>query len=134
MKNLVRWLWIAPIVALAYAGLTVWIRWQDNREIESRARAEAAKANRQAVDRVGGGDLKVLTFYANPPVVRRGQKGLLCYGVAGADSIRIVPFAGEIAPSLSRCVEIMPTSDTNYRLVAKGRGREEAAEATVRVR
>jgi hypothetical protein len=134
VKKLVRWLWILPAVALLYAGVTLWLRRAENREIESRARIAEAEADRAVVDRVGGGELKVLSFYANPPVVRRGAKGLLCYGVAGAEKVQITPPVGEIAPSLSRCVDIAPTSDTKYRLTAVGRGSEAASETVVRVR
>ncbi|HYO80471.1 MAG TPA: hypothetical protein VES20_03650 [Bryobacteraceae bacterium] len=133
MKTWVRWLWIAPVLALLYAGITLWLRTEANREIELRAQKEKAEKELKALEAVGGGNLKVLTFYANPPVLSRGQAGLLCYGVASADTARIEPNVGSVSRSLSNCVEVRPKATTEYILTARKAGAEQQARATVRV-
>ena len=50
---------------------------------ESSGKAKA-KADHQIIEKLGRERLKILMFYANPPVVGRGEKGLLCYGVSNA--------------------------------------------------
>ena len=77
----------------------------------------------------------MLMFYANPGVLKRGSTGLLCYGVANAKSVRIVPDVEEIKPSLSRCVEVKPKADTHYTFSADdGKGRTVSQSVDVLVR
>ena len=132
MKRWVKWFWIAPIIALLYAGITLWMRSADNRERELQAQREHAEKERNALEKLGGGELKVLTFYANPPVVARGGKGLLCYGVAAADSAVIEPGVGAVSRSLSNCVEVTAAT-TEYVLTARKGSAEQQAKAVVRV-
>lgn len=133
VKRWVKWFWIAPAVAILYAGVTLWMRSADNRERELRAQKEQAEKDLKAIDAVGGGNLKVLTFYANPPLVARGGKGLLCYGVAGAESASIEPGVGPVTRSLSQCVEVQPKATTEYIFTARKGSAEEQAKTVVRV-
>lgn len=120
--------------AVLYTGITLFLRWRENRSNAERAVQAEAEADRKIVDQFGGGQMKVLMFYANPPVIRRGSTGLLCYGVASAKSVRIDPGVESIAPSLSRCVEIRPSKDTTYTLTASDvRGRVETRTVAVSV-
>src|SRR4051812_18185555 len=104
--------------------------------MERRAEQKNAAETRKVLQAVGGEDLKVLMFYANPPVVPRGERGLLCYGVSmTAKEVRIDPPVDGVSPSISRCVEVRPSKDTNYTLTVKdGRGGEAAQTVSVHVR
>ena len=81
-QNLVRWLWLPVLLAFGYSGWVIYSRRAQNQEIERKAEMDRAKSDQELLDQVGGDQLKVLMFYANPPLVRKGERGLLCYGVS----------------------------------------------------
>jgi len=133
--KIVRWFWIVVAVAALYTGVVFLNRWRSNRAVEQKVVQQEAEADRKIVDQVGGGSMKVLTFYASPPEVKLGQKGLLCYGVASAASVRIDPGVEGVGPALSRCVQIEPKADTDYTLTAQDAGgRKETKTTRVTVR
>jgi hypothetical protein len=68
------------------------------------------------------GPVRILQFYASVGALTMGEKALLCYGVENAKSVRISPSpaVSEIYPSLSHCVEIVPTHTTHYTILAEG--------------
>lgn len=134
-KRILRWTWVPVGIALLYAAVVIGMRWQSNRALEEQAVQQQARADREIVERYGNGELKVLMFYANPPQISAGNKSLLCYGVANADSVSIGPGVESVAPSLSRCVEVRPTATTTYRLIAKdSSGKEVSKSVDIAVR
>ena len=121
-------------LALLYVGWTFFSRWNDNSAIDRSAAAAKAKAEAKIVEMYGSGNLKILNFYVTPGVILRGQKGLLCYGVSNAQTVRIEPGVEPVKPSISRCIEIAPRKDTNYTLTAKdAAGHSETKSLFVRV-
>ena len=135
MRKTLRWTWLLVLAAVLYSGSVLFLRWRQNRAAEEDAIQAEAKADREVLDRLGGGELKILMFYANPPSIPRGGEGLLCYGVASAKAVRIEPAVESIAPSLSRCVKVEPKANTIYTLTAsdaKGRVETRSVEVTVR--
>jgi len=118
LRALLPYLTVVVVLAAIYAGWTVYSRWNANRESERAAKAAAAEADKKIVDQYGAGQLKILTFYASPAVVKPGGRALVCYGVANAKSVAIEPHIDDIAPSLSRCIEAFPRRTTEYKLVA----------------
>jgi hypothetical protein len=104
---------------MIYTGSVMWMRRSENRDIEKKSVETEAEADRKIVEKYGNGELKLLSFYANPGIVRKGSTGLLCYGVANASSLQIEPNVEPVRPSLSRCVNVKPTTDTTYTLTAK---------------
>ncbi len=119
LRRLLPYTSIAVVLALAYAGWTLLSRKRVDRIKEQAAEAEKGKADRKIVQAYGEGGLKILMFYANPPTLRPGEKGLLCYGVANARTIRIEPQLEAVTPSLSRCLEVSPRVNTKYTLIAE---------------
>lgn len=135
MKSLAKWTWLVVLVAVLYSGWVLYQRRESNRSFDEEAARERTEADRKIVERLGGGALKILTFYPNPPVVGAGGRALLCYGVAGAKSVRIEPAVESITPSLSRCIEIHPKASTQYKLIATDEhGREDSRTTDVTVR
>ena len=123
------------MLVFAYSGWVLYSRKADNARIAEEAERKAAIADGEVVDKIGGGQLKVLMFYANPPMVAPGEKALLCYGVAGAKSVRIEPIVDGVGPSLSRCVEVSPKASVKYTLIAADEGGlEEKGEVEIKVR
>jgi hypothetical protein len=106
----------ALLVAMIYAGWTFYTRSTENRRTEAEAAAARRKFDQKTLDMIGS-DLKIISFYA-PPVIHPGQKGLVCYGVANAKSVRIEPAIESITPSLGRCIEASPVKTTEYTLTA----------------
>jgi hypothetical protein len=119
LRGVLRWTWILVAVAVIYTGSVMWMRRSQNRDIEKKSIETEAEADRRIVEKYGNGELKLLSFYANPAVIRKGATGLLCYGVANASSLQIEPNVEPVRPSLSRCVNVKPTADTTYTLTAK---------------
>ena len=123
------------VLVFAYSGWVLYSRQADNARIAEEAQRKKIIAEGEAVDKIGGGELKLLMFYANPPVVSSGERALLCYGVAGAKSVRIEPVVDGVGPSLSRCVEVFPKRNIKYSLVATDEaGKEEKGEVEIKVR
>ncbi len=135
MRKALPWMWVVVALAAIYAGTTLFLRWRSNQSIERSAERKATEDDRKVLDRLGGGEMKILSFYADPAVVRKGSKGLLCYGVAFAQSVRIEPDVEPVKPALSRCVDIHPTAPAKYTLTATdARGGVETRTVDVSVR
>jgi hypothetical protein len=66
------------------------------------------------------GQVRILSFHANAGAVNQGESALLCYGVANARAVRILPFVPGVAPSSSHCVKDSPTRTTHHTLMAEG--------------
>jgi hypothetical protein len=133
-KEIVRWTWIPVLLVFTYSGWVLYSRKSENERIAREVEQKQAAADRQVLEKLGSGSLKVLMLYANPPVIRRGQKVLLCYGVANATSVRFEPPVDGAGPSLSRCLETHPTKTASYTLIAEDAAKSvEKSTVTVRV-
>jgi hypothetical protein len=122
------------IAALAVGGI-FFSRWQQNRAIERRVREKRLAEDRAVVRRMGGSELAIQTFYASPPVIRRGQSTQLCYGVANAKSVTLEPQSNPVWPSYARCVDISPKKSTTYTLTIQddaGHAKSQTLDVTVR--
>jgi hypothetical protein len=64
--------------------------------------------------------VRITQFYATAPKLSRGDKELLCYGVENAKTVWLSPPRQELTASVSRCVEVNPSSATTYTLSAEG--------------
>ena len=67
--QIVRWAWIPVLLVFVYSGWILYSRRTDNARIAEAAERQRAIADGEVVDRLGGGKLKILMFYANPPIV-----------------------------------------------------------------
>src|SRR3954451_14719240 len=119
LRKALPFLSIVIIAAAAYDGWRFYSRWNDARETERRNLAKEADNARQTIDRLGGGQLKILSFYGSPGAIRRGEHANICYGVYGAKSVRIEPPVEELRPAVSHCLQVSPSKSTEYKLVAE---------------
>ncbi len=134
VKRVIRLGWIPVLVAALYAGWIFYSRHSSASDAEHQMAEESAREDRKLLDRLGGGNLKILSFYGSPGVIRKGEAGLICYGVSNATKVRVEPDGPEITPALSKCVEVRPETTTAYRLLAESAAGDTAeAETTVRV-
>jgi hypothetical protein len=129
------YLGILLVVGIIYDGSVFYSRWSSNRRAaEAQAEKETAQA-RKTVDALGGQGLRILSFYAAPGTIRRGGHTNLCYGVSGAKSVRMEPPVEAVWPALTRCVQVSPRKDAEYKLIADdGNGHSAAQTAAVKVR
>jgi hypothetical protein len=130
---IVSWSLIALI--LLYVGWVSYSRHQENREIERRAATQRRADDQRTVDMLGGTRFDILSFYASPGAIRRGDTAQLCYGVSNAKSVRLEPQADAVWPSYSRCIQVSPEKSTTYTLTADdGAGHSKTATLTIEVR
>jgi hypothetical protein len=119
LRKVLPWLSVMLIAAAIYDGAIFYSRWSANRAAEREASASEAERDRKVVEMVGGDQLKILSFYVIPGAIRAGAHANICYGVNGAKTVRIEPPVENVYPALTRCVQVSPRRDTEYKLVAE---------------
>lgn len=135
IRRLLPYTTVAALLALIYLGWVFYSRYSQNRELQREAEQKEADQARKTYDLYGAGQLKIMLFYAVPPVVKRGASAQLCYSVSNAKTVKIDPNVEEIKPSLSRCVDIKPAHSTTYTLTAADdRGHQATQSVNVMIR
>jgi hypothetical protein len=126
LKNPLLYSSAVVIAALAAVVFVMVSRWQERRGIEREAaRQRAEKQHEQdkmAVEQLGGKEFAILSFYANPTVIKRGQSAQLCYGVSNAKTVRIEPGGPAVWPSVAHCVDVSPSKSATYTLTIEDAG------------
>ena len=127
------------LVASLSVAFVMISRWQDRRNIERRAaqalRERQHEQDRMAVEQLGGQEFRILSFYASPTVIHRGQTAQLCYGVANAQSVKLEPETPPVWPSVAHCVDVSPTKSITYTLtIEDGAGKTLSQEVAIKVR
>jgi hypothetical protein len=135
-----------PILYSSFALMAVflyvvWIffsRWQENRKIEQRAEEQRSEkqlaSDRQAIEQLGGKELKIENFYASATAIHRGESLQLCYNVANAKIVKLEPQDSPVWPSHYRCVDVSPKKDARYTLTiqdAAGHTQEQSIDIKV---
>jgi hypothetical protein len=135
LRKLLPLLTVALLGFAAYDGWFFYKRWNDRREAVRQQKAYEAEQARRTIDSLGGGELKILNFYASPPSIPSGGHANLCYGVYGATSVKIEPFVEELHPAVSHCFAASPSRTTEYKLTAvDAAGHTASQTVTVQVR
>lgn len=125
---------IAVLIVLAYDAWVFYSRWDRVRQAERERADKEAAAARHTLDLLGGGDLKILNFYASPGVIRRGKEASICYSVVSAKKVRMEPEVEPLYPALSYCFKVSPRKDTEYKLfVEDGAGHTATASLAIKV-
>ena len=126
--------WILLAFACIYLGLIYYSRKSADQDLIQDMEEQKASQDRAVVDAYGGSSLSILNFYANPAAIRQGETTEICYSVPNAEKVRIEPPVKNVWPSLSRCVDVSPTKDTVYTLIAEDAdGNTVTANTTVEV-
>lgn len=138
LKNPILYTSALIVIAALYAGVVLFMRWNENRSIEQqRAQQNAARqseSDRAALEQLGGKELAIQSFYATP-FIHRGESAQLCYGVSNAKAITIEPPVGALWPSHARCLDVSPKKDTTYTLtIQDAAGNTQTQSVTVKVR
>lgn len=136
MRAVLRYTWIAVIIAALYVA---WI-FYSRHEREKAAEAEIAKqkqANEERVNNLifGSGEVQISTFGADSGVLRRGEATELCYGVVNAVKVELDPPVEQAKPTYHHCLEITPKATTTYTIKATdAKGNTKSASLTVQVK
>jgi hypothetical protein len=139
LKNPLLYSSAVLLVAALSVAFVVISRWQDRRNIERHTAEEQKEKqheqDRMAVEQLGGKEFQILSFYASPTVIHRGQTAQLCYGVANAKSVRLEPETPPVWPSVAHCVDVSPTKSITYTLTIEDRaGKTLSQDVEVKVR
>jgi len=138
-----RKLWLAfsaaLLVVLCYVGWIFYSRWHENRAINEEVTAEKNEKDQKnaaaTIESLGGSEFKIISFYASPGEIHRGDEVTMCYGASNAKSVSIDPSVGETWPSVNRCMQIAPKKTTKYTFTADdGKGSTKTAELTIVVK
>lgn len=139
LKNPLFYSSMTLVVVLLAVAFIMYSRWQERRNIDRHAallRAEKQHEQDQiAVDQLGGKEFQILTLYASPKVIRRGEPAQVCYGVSNAKTVKLEPQPEAVWPSASHCVDVSPTKTTTYTLTiedAAGKTLSETVDLSVR--
>ncbi len=132
LRRALPYLTAMVVVALLYAGWTIYSRMAETQRVENEAAARRRAFDQKTLNMIGS-ELKITSFYG-PAAVHAGEKALVCYSVANAKSVRMEPAIEEITPSLGRCVQDAPLKTTHYTLTAEdGAGHSVSQTIVVRV-
>ena len=139
LKNPLMYSSAVLVIALLGVVFVMISRWQESRNNERRAAQERAEKqheqDRMAVEQLGGKEFAILSFYASPKVIARGESAQLCYGVANAKSIKLEPQSQPVWPSVARCVDVSPTKSTTYTLtIEDAGGKTQSQDVEIKVR
>ena len=139
LKNPLLYSSAVLVVALLGVAFVMISRWQDSRNMERQAARERAEKqheqDRVAVEQLGGKEFAILSFYASPTMIRRGESAQLCYGVANAKTVKLEPQSQPVWPSTAHCVDVSPVKSTIYTLTIEdigGKPLSQDIEVTVR--
>ncbi len=124
----------AVVIVALYVGWVFYSRWETGRE-EERAQSDARTREAQkVVEAYGGNKVTVLSLSLSAVAIHRGESAQLCYGVSNAKTVTISPPVGDVWPSMYRCLDISPKTDTTYTLTAEdGQGHSDSKAIKIRV-
>ena len=141
--NALRNLWMGfgavALIVLAYVGYTMWSRKTQDADLAYKQQAAKTAQQREsdaaAVEELGGSDFKILSFYASPGLIHRGETVDMCYGVSNAKTVKLDPPEGNVWPSANRCMQVTPKKTTTYTLtIEDGKGKTANQQLTVTVK
>jgi hypothetical protein len=134
-------LYSSAVLALVLLGVVFVMisRWEESRSSERRAAQERAEKqheqDRIAVEQLGGKELAILSFYASPTAIGRGESAQLCYGVANAKTVKLEPQSQAVWPSVAHCVDISPAKSTIYTLtIEDAEGKKLSQDVEIKIR
>jgi hypothetical protein len=139
LRNMWLGFGVLALIVVGYTAFVFWSRWQENSDIAAKEKtAQAAKERDDAAksfEVLGGADFKIISFYAMPGKINRGDEVDMCYGVSNAKSVKLdPPDVASMFPSLNRCVKVAPKKTTTYTFTADdGNGNAKTAQLTIEV-
>jgi hypothetical protein len=139
LRNMWMGFGVLAAIVIAYTAFVFWSRWQENQDIAAKQKTAQGAAQRDAAEKsvevLGGSEFKIISFYAMPGRIQRGDTVDMCYGVSNAKSVKLDPPVANVWPSVDRCMQVSPKKTTTYTFTADdGRGNTKTAQLTIEVR
>ena len=137
VRTLLPYTTIALVIAMIYAGWTLYSRHESTRRMMEQNAAKRKEAQQDQYHTIfGSGEIRFTTFYASAGVLRPGQTAQLCYGALNATTLKLDPAPSEpVKPTARHCVDIAPKTTTTYTLTAgDGKGNTKTQSLTVQVK
>jgi len=124
--------------ALIYVLWAFWSRWQQNRAFQQKEAAKAAEQrarDEQTFQGMGGSNFAIISFFASPPTIGRGDESELCYSVSNAKTVSIDPPVGDVWPAFDHCVSVRPSKTTTYKItIADSAGHTKSTTTKLEIR
>jgi hypothetical protein len=134
LRRALPFLGIAILIAALNLAWTFYSRWNSNQQADQARSDKESQDARRTLELMGNGDFKILSFYAVPGAIRRGDSASMCFGVSATKSMRIEPNIEPVKPTLTRCLPISPRKTTEYTLTAEdGKGHTLTQSFTLQV-
>ncbi len=137
MKTYTRISAVVLAVALGYVLWVFWSRAVQNRAFQQKEAAKAAEQrarDQQTFDGMGGSSFAILSFFASPASIGRGEESELCYSVSNAKTVSITPPVGDVWPAFDHCVSVTPKKTTTYTItIADAAGHTKSTSTTLEV-
>src|SRR5271168_5107669 len=110
LRNMWLGFGVLAAIIVGYTAFVFWSRWQENQDLTAKEKTAQAAAQRDAAEKsvavLGGAEFKIISFYAMPGTIHRGESVDMCYGVSNAKSVALdPPDVASMFPSLDRCVK-----------------------------
>jgi len=139
LRNMWLGFGVLAAIIVGYTAFVFWSRWQENQDLAAKEKTAQAAAQRDAAEKsvavLGGTEFKIISFYALPGTIHRGETVNMCYGVSNAKSVALDPPAANVWPSVNRCMQVEPKKTTTYTFTAAdGKGNTKTAQLTIEVR
>ncbi len=124
----------AVIIAALYLGWVFYSRWEAGREAQQARKDARVQDAQKVLEAYGGNKVTVLNLSASQGAIHRGESTQICYGVSNAKTVTMSPSVGDLWPSMYRCIDVSPKSDTTYTLTASdGQGHSDSKAIQIRV-
>jgi hypothetical protein len=138
LRNMWTVFGVLAAIVVGYTAFVFWSRWQENQDLAAKQKTAQAAAQRDAAEKsvelLGGSDFKIISFYATPGKIQRGDTVDMCYGVSNAKSVKLDPPVANVWPSVDRCMQVSPKKTTTYTFTADdGKGNTKTAQLTIEV-
>jgi len=138
MKMYTRISAVVLAIALIYLLWVFWSRAQQNRAFQQQAAAKAAEQrarDAQTFQGMGGSSFAILSFFATPASIGRGDESQLCYSVSNAKTVSIDPPVGDVWPAFDHCVSVRPSKTTTYKItITDAAGHTKSTTTAIEVR
>jgi hypothetical protein len=133
-RTLLRYSWLLVLAAALVVGGMLFAQWDANRRLARAAAERQRQQDARQAEMLGGNRFAILSFYADPLLLRPGESGQLCYSVSNAQTVKLDPPVGHVWPSLTRCLDIQPGKTTTYTLtIEDATGHTQSQSVTVTV-
>lgn len=131
IRKTLPYLGVAIAIGLIYDGYIFYSRWSEKKNEERQVSEQESALAKKTLSMLGGGELKINSFYVSPAAIRKGSSADICYGVMGAKTLTLEPPVEQVWPALNHCLKVSPVKNTEYTLTAEDGAGHSATQSFV---